>query len=449
MLHDVGMFCLPTESAEEAKLVDQSHLPSAVPTPRQLEYQDWEMGAFFHFGIRTFYEGHRDWDGRPMPPERFRPAGLNCDNWIASIKRAGMQYAVLVCKHHDGFANWPSKSSSYSVAQTPWLDGRGDVVREFTDACRRRTMKVGLYYSPAEWGSEKFKDAKAYDEHFINQITELLGNYGPIDILWFDGCGSEGHTYDWPRIICGIRRLQPNLLIFNMGDPDFRWVGNEAGVANLPLWNTAKGVRRSVNTEGEEKVGEQPLWLPAECDCMMRWRNWFYEEGDTHTVKPVEELIGLYYLSVGRGANLLINIGPDRRGLLPDPDREALLAFGAEVRRRFGIPLADLGQGTLTERGWEYASEEPFYLDHVVIQEDLSQGEAVRRFAVHIETGTSGRLICVYEGRNIGHKAICRLPLLVCCKVVVEIIESDRPAKLRNVTLHNSSGLQHRGERQR
>lgn len=425
-----------------SKLVDQSFLPSAIPTPRQLDYQDWEMGVFFHFGIRTFYEGHRDWDGKPMPLEGFRPAGLNCDNWIASVKRAGMRYTVLVCKHHDGFANWPSKHSNYSVAQTPWKDGKGDVVREYTDACRRHGIKVGLYYSPAEVG-DKFKDEKAYDEHFLNQISELLANYGKIDILWFDGCGSENHTYDWARIVREIRRLQPNVLIFSLGDPDFRWVGNEAGVASLPVWNTAKGVRLSVNTEGEQKLADRPLWLPAECDCMMRWHNWFYEEADVDTVRPLEELMGLYELSVGRGTNLLINIGPDRRGLLPDADRETLIAFGKEVRRRFGTPLADMANGKLTDTGWEYTAKEPFYLDQVVIQEDLTQGEAVRRFGIHIQTGVSGRLVTVYEGRNIGHKAICRLPLLVCRKVVVEIMESDRPAKLRNVTLHNTTGLVH------
>jgi len=420
------------------------YLPTAVPTPRQLEYQDWEMGVFFHFGIRTFYEGHRDWDGKPMPPEGFQPAGLNCDQWIVSAKRAGMRYAVLVCKHHDGFANWPSKYSTYSVAQSPWKDGKGDVVREFVEACRRHGMKIGMYYSPAEWGNPAFKDARAYDEHFLNQITELLGGYGPIDILWFDGCGSEGHPYDWPRIVREIRRLQDHLLIFSMGDPDFRWVGNEAGVASLPTWNTAMGVRLSDAAAPGTSPAERSLWLPAECDCMMRWHCWFYEEADVETVKPLDELMGLYYLSVGRGANLLINIGPDRRGLLPDADRDALLAFGQEVRRRFGQPLAHLADGKATASGWEYTATEPIYLDHLVIQEDLAQGEAVRRFAIHVQTGVSGRMVTLFEGRNLGHKAICRLPLVACRKVVVEITEADRPAHLREVTLHNTTGLTHR-----
>lgn len=426
-----------------SKFVKQARLPSAVPTPRQLEYQDWEMGVFFHFGIRSFYEGHRDWDGKPMPADGFRPACLNCDNWIVAAKRAGMRYAVLVCKHHDGFANWPSGYSAYSVAQTSWKEGKGDVVREFTDACRRHEMKIGFYYSPAEWGNSKFKDEKAYDEHFLNQIRELLTNYGAIDILWFDGCGSENHAYDWPRIVSDIRRMQPDILIFNMGDPDFRWVGNEAGVAPLPTWNTAMGTRFSVNADGDTKLVESPLWLPAECDCTMRWRNWFFEEADVHTVKPIEELMGLYYLSVGRGANLLINIGPDRRGLLPDADREALLAFGNEIRRRFGNPLAEMADGKATDTGWEYVAKEPFYLDHVVIREDLSRGEAARRFAVHVQTGISGGLVTIHEGRNIGHKAICRFPLIACGKVVVEIIEADRPVRLRSVSLHNTTGLTH------
>jgi len=422
---------------------DRTPLPTAVPSARQLEYQDWEMGVFFHFGIRTFYEGHRDWDGKPMPPERFDPAYLNCDQWIVTAKRAGARYAVLVCKHHDGFANWPSASSAFSVAQAAWRGGKGDVVREFVDACRRHDVKVGLYYSPAEWGNPTFEDEAAYDEHFLTQVTELLTNYGEIDILWFDGCGSNDHTYDWPRIVAEIRRLQPDILIFNMGDPDFRWVGNESGVAPLPNWNTTTldGLQGSIVARNQP--ADQPRWLPAECDCMMRWRNWFYEEADVETVKRVEELMGLYYLSVGRGANLLINIGPDRRGMLPDADAERLVEFGQEIRRRFARPFATLADGTATETGWEYAAEEPFYLDHVVLQEDTTKGEAVRRFAIRVASTHGGRPITVHEGRNIGHKAICRVPLVAARKVVVEIIEADGPAVLRSVGLHNASELVH------
>ncbi|MFP4055254.1 MAG: alpha-L-fucosidase [Candidatus Brocadiia bacterium] len=422
---------------------DPAYLPTAVPTPRQLEYQDWEMGAFFHFGIRTFYEGHRDWDGEPMPLEAFNPAQLDCEDWTHTAREAGMAYAVLVCKHHDGFANWPSRSSTYGVAHTPWKDGGGDVVGEFVHACRRQGLKVGLYYSPAEWGNPTFEDEAAYDQHFLGQVSELLTNYGEIDILWFDGCGSQGHRYDWARIIGEVRRLQPDILIFNMGDPDFRWVGNESGMAPLPNWNTVAPTQIASLTDARQQAAGQGLWLPAECDCMMRWSNWFYEDADAHTVKPLEELMGLYMLSVGRGANLLINIGPDRRGLLPDPDRQRLLELGDEIRRRLGSPFATITDGLGTHSRWEFATDEPFYLDHVVLQEELTEGEAVRRFAVRIQPGHGASEIILHEGRNMGHKAICRLPLVAARKVVVEIMEADRPARLRNVELHNATGLVH------
>ena len=198
--------------------------------PEQLDFLRWEFGVFFHFGIRTFYEGHADWDGKPMSLDAFDPKELDCGEWLKAASDAGARYAVLVCKHHDGFANWPSAYTEYSVKHTPWRGGKGDVVREFTDACRRYGLKVGLYYSPAQFGSAQ-TDAKAYDDYFIAQITELLTQYGKIDYLWFDGCGSEGHTYDTQRIVRAIRTLQPQILLFNMWDPDTRWVGNESGVA--------------------------------------------------------------------------------------------------------------------------------------------------------------------------------------------------------------------------
>ncbi|MHB1356920.1 MAG: alpha-L-fucosidase, partial [Anaerolineae bacterium] len=207
---------------------------TAIPTARQLEYQDWEFGLFLHFGLRTFYEGYRDWDERRMSPAAFNPSQLDCDQWVRIAAQAGVRYMVLVAKHHDGFANWPSRYTDFSVASSPWRAGGGDVVREFTQACAKYGMKTGLYYSPADINCPVYQDPGAYDDYFINQISELLVPYGPIDILWFDGCGSNDHLYDWPRIMGEIRRMQPNILIFNMGDPDFRWVGNESGLAPQP-----------------------------------------------------------------------------------------------------------------------------------------------------------------------------------------------------------------------
>ena len=214
----------------------------------QLEFLDWEYGIFFHFGIRTFYEGHVDWDMKEMPLDRFNPKQLDCGQWIKTAKEAGAKYAILVCKHHDGFANWPSRYTDYSVANTPWKDGKGDVVQEFVESCRKYDIKVGLYYSPAQFGSDQ-KKPEEYDDYFINQISELLTNYGEIDYLWFDGCGSENHEYDTMRIIKEIRRMQPNILIFNMWDPDTRWAGNESGLVCMPNHNIVSDLDFSVMTE--------------------------------------------------------------------------------------------------------------------------------------------------------------------------------------------------------
>ncbi len=413
-----------------------------LPTPRQLDFQDWEFGVFLHFGIRTFYEGHRDWDGKPMAADHFLPADLNCDQWAAVTAAAGAKYMVLTAKHHDGFANWPSKHTDFSVVSSPWKGGQGDVIREYTDACRRHGLGVGIYYSPADSVANSRKGQRDYDEYFISQVGELLTGYGQIDMLWFDGCGSEGHTYDWPRIMREIRRMQPGIRIFNMGgDPDYRWVGNEAGLAPSPCYNAVKALDFSIQTSEREELAGGRRWLPAECDCRMREHNWFYSDADIHTVKSLEELMGLYYYSVGRGANLLLNIGPDRRGHLPGPDVARLLEFGAEIRRRFGAPLAQLSEFKREGEVWTYTSERAFLVDHLSVQEEIAAGEAVEAFAVKVLPYPHGKPLTVYEGRTIGHKAICRFPAVRTKQVLLEIVRAEGPVSLRALTLHNTSGI--------
>ena len=395
------------------------------PSQRQLEFMDWEFGVFFHFGIRTFYEGHRDWDGKTMDLSGFAPSSLDCENWIRTVKEAGAKYAILVCKHHDGFANWASEYTEYSVKNTPWKNGEGDVVREFVDACRKYDIKAGLYYSPAQAGYKERTDEE-YDDYFINQIGELLQNYGKIDYLWFDGCGSEGHQYDEDRIIAAIRSMQPEILIFNMWDPDVRWVGNEAGVASFDNSNVVSDTDFSIMIAEKSKLGKE-TFLPAECDFMMRDRNWFYSDSDEHTVKSVEELVGLYYHSVGHGANFLVNIGPDRRGLLPDKDANRLIEFGSEIKRRFGNPIES--QFEQTDKGGVAKIKESL-INHVVVGEDLSEGESVREFNIYIKSHMIGKYTCVYTGKTIGHKHIAMFPAIRATEVFIEITKSDDSFKL-------------------
>lgn len=383
------------------------------PTEQQLKFLDWELGVFLHFGIRTFYEGHKDWDMQIMSPDRFNPSELDCEQWIQTIKEAGAKYAILVCKHHDGFANWPSKYTEYSVANTPWKNGKGDVVREFTDACRKYDIKIGLYYSPADFEAKK-RTGKEHDDFFINQISELLTNYGKIDYLWFDGCGSEGHQYDEKRIVDTIRTMQPEIMIFNMWDPDTRWVGNECGIANLDNSNVVKKLNFSVLTDKKETLAAE-RFLPVECDCILRYNNWFYSDQDADTVKSIDELMGMYESSVGRGANLLINIAPDRRGLLPDRDAARLVEFGNEIKRRYQTPLASFEKDKIT-------FTKPELINQVVLQEDLQYGENIKEFEIWIKPYLGEREFLVYKGERIGHKRICAFPAVRVAEITVKTI---------------------------
>ena len=413
---------------------------TVIPSEKQLAFMDWEFGAFFHFGIRSFFMGHVDWDNRPMPAEAFNPDALDCEQWIREVKAAGAAYAILVCKHHDGFANWPTRYSSYSVSSAPWKGGKGDVVREFVNACRKYGLKVGLYYSPAQWGGETAFDApSAYDDYFIAQISELLTNYGRIDYLWFDGCGSEKHEFDKPRIIRTIRSVQPDILIFNMWDPDTRWIGNEDGYAPMNNPNVRTDVDFSVRTSEKDAL-DQARYLPAECDCMLR-DTWFDCAENEDKIKTAEELLGMYEMSVGRGANFLLNIGPNRHGLINEKDAVRLREFGALLKKRYGAPLSAFGEaGREGENAWSIQipeGEEKPLVNRVVIREDVSGGEAAASFRVYCELpGYSGKKICVYQGDTIGHKAICLFPAIRTGKITVEITQASKAPSLRDITAY-------------
>ncbi len=414
------------------------------PSAGQLAFMDWEYGVFFHFGIRSFFLGHKDWDNRPMPAEAFNPEQLDCEQWIRTIKDAGATYAILVCKHHDGFANWPSRYTDYSVAATPWKDGKGDVVREYVNACRKYGLKVGLYYSPAQWGGKiSFKEDREYDDYFINQISELLTGYGKIDYLWFDGCGSEGHQYDTDRIVKAIRGMQPEILIFSMWDPDTRWVGNEDGYAPMPNFNTTTDVDFSMLATEKEKLAHAKF-LPSECDFKMR-STWFDCELNEDTIKEADELMGIYEMSVGRGANFLINIGPDKHGLLPEKDVQRITEFGNRLKARYGqaLPFGDAektadNEWSIAMDGFstEYGEGEKAnaLVNRVVIREDLTDGESIEEFRLyaHMPAYRSKR-VCLYKGDTVGHKAICVIPTMRTGKITLEVTKANGDVKIRDI----------------
>ncbi len=412
---------------------------------KKLEFLDWEFGVFFHFGIRSFFPGHKDWDGKEMPMEAFNPTELDCENWLKTAKAGGATYAILTCKHHDGFALWPTKHSEYSVAGSRWKDGKGDVVREFVDACRKVGLKVGLYYSPAQWGKYaiSFKNAEEYDEYFISQIRELLTGYGKIDYLWFDGCGSEGHEYDKARIVKAINEYQPEILTFCDPEwsPGVRWIGNEDGYASLNNPLVVSSTDFSELSTEEQKLSSA-MFLPAECDCKIR-NTWFYDDNE-ETLKSVDELFGMYEMSVGHGSNFLLNIGPDNRGLLPEADAERFLALGERIRASYGQPLdfsAPVKEGDayvithkeMDEPSWEIPAEKNLS-NTLVISEDLTQGQRITSFSVYAYLPRyKKKKIQVFEGKTVGHKVICKFSPIRATKYEVVINASNGEHRIKDI----------------
>lgn len=417
-------------------------MPTAIPSMRQLEFQDWEFGVFVHF-LPGIYRKTAPAEIADQPVTRLlNPTHLSCDQWAWLAATSGAKYMVFTTKHHDGFCMWPSAITPYySLKGSQWAEGKGDIVGEYVDACRRHGLKVGFYYSPFDHHVEYYKsEPTKYDEYFLAHMRELLdGKYGNIDILWFDGAFSEGHPYHWPMLIREIRRMQPEILIFGMGDPDFRWIGNEAGIAPSPCWNTVTKLTHFTGFT-EDKELQTPKWLPGECDARIRYKGWSWK-GPDDPLKSVEELMGLYYYSVGRGCNLLLNVGPDQRGLVNEEDAYRLLEFGAEIRRRFAKPILTLNQFTRSGTTWDFASDQPIILDHMIVMENISRGEHVHRFRLSsIPAPGEGAYISLYEGTSIGHKAICRFPTQKINKLRFEILEQEGEVELRSLEFFYVAG---------
>lgn len=417
-----------------------------LPSREALEFLDRELGVFFHFGIRTFNEDSRDWDRVPMSPDSFNPTELDCNQWIRSVKAAGATYAVLTAKHHDGFANWPSKYTEYCVRNSPWKDGKGDVVREFTDACRANGIKVGIYYSCAQF-STRDMTSEEYNDFVYGQLEELYGGtYGEIDEIWFDGCGSDGFDFDEKRMENALRTMQPNALIFGSWGNDIQWVGNEWGCANTDNSN-------NIVFRGE------PKFAPVECDsCITRKTPenfWFYNESNKGYIRTVDELVGMYMLSVGRGANMLINVAPDRRGLLPQYAVDRLLAMRRELDYRLlqcRLPAGSI-QSAVEKNGkkrFTVILDNFRLIDQVVIRENLENGEHIRSFSVHSlpfegsNTEHEGR-ICMFTGQSIGHMRVCTFPTIRSKLIDVVLDDADENAEISSIEVSyigDRSGMQ-------
>ena len=387
-----------------------------VPTEKQHQWQALEMTAFLHFGVNTFTD--REWGDGTESPEIFNPVDLDADQWVKTLKDAGFGLVILTAKHHDGFCLWPTKTTGHSVAASPWRNGKGDVMADLRKACDKYGMKLGVYLSPWDRNAECYGNSPEYNDMFVAQLTELLTNYGRIDEVWFDGACGEGpngkkQEYDWMRYKSVIEKLQPHAVMAVSGD-DVRWVGNEKGVGRETEWsataltpgiypeagrnNRQAGVNGKSPDQGSQSVVAKAnalYWWPSEVDVSIR-PGWFYH--DYEQPKSLRHLVDIYLKSVGRNSVLLLNIPPDRRGLIADADVARLAEFKQWIDANFSHNLASDPQNL------EVDIEPGKSVNTVVLGEDISKGQHVEAFTVEGLVDGSWQPLC--HGTTIGNKRI-------------------------------------------
>ena len=413
------------------------------PTPQQVEWQDLEFGVLVHFGTNTFLD--REWGDGKADPGVFNPSDLDADQWMQAIQSAGAKYVVMVAKHHDGFCLWPTAQTDYSVKASPWRDGKGDLLREVSDAARKHGLKLGVYLSPWDRHEPRYENSTEYDKYYGAQLDEIAQNYGQLVEFWLDGAGSGGHVYNFPRIIEELRMFQPNTLVFAdtalFEYGDIRWVGNEEGYIPFENWNV-------VDRHGYLR------WRPVEVDTPLHKGHWFWHPNDEATLKSVNELISTYEQSVGRGGQLMLGLAPDRRGRLPGADVARLKEFAGALHDRYArnlvrdrVPHHDATEAAFdgdpatfwsAPAGSHHASLEIDFpqlvtFDRTLLMEWLNDGQHVQQFRVEAWDGHSWKSLV--EGRAIGHQRIDRFSPVTASRVRLNILASTSEAHIREFQL--------------
>lgn len=423
-----------------------SHMQRPVPTPSQLLWQQDELALFVHFGINTFTD--REWGDGREDPALFQPAALDARQWARAARAAGFRAMILPAKHHDGFCLWPTATTQHSVAASPWRGGAGDLVREFVDACRAEGLRVGLYCSPWDRNAPSYGDSPRYNDMYCDQLTELLTRYGPIHEVWFDGANGEGpngrrQEYDWPRFWALVRRLQPDAVIFSDAGPDVRWIGNEQGVAGDPNWSTVDPATVPVPGMTGEAVMRQlqhgdrdgTVWRPGETDVSIR-PGWFYHPAEDEQVRSVENLVDLFFTSVGRNSKLLLNVPPTRAGLLHETDVARLRGLRERLDALFAEDLAAGAQRTWRATGALTAVAE-IDLGRAVeigiadLREDIAHGQYVARYTLE-GLGDDG-WTTLSRGTTIGYRKLDRFTPVRVRRVRLRIedaVAAPRPVRI-------------------
>ena len=419
--------------------------PRPLPSSAQVAWQRDEFALFLHFGVNTFTD--REWGDGTEDPAIFNPVAFDAAQWARAARDAGARAVILTAKHHDGFCLWPTKTTRHSVAGSPWRGGQGDVVREFSDAARAAGLRVGLYCSPWDRNASVYGDSPRYNDFYIAQLSELLTQYGDIAEVWFDGANGEGpngrkQTYDWPRIWGTVRRLQPNAVMFSDAGPDVRWIGNERGSAGDPNWSTVNpAIVTAPGVDGPEIIrslqhGDRDgtVWRPGETDVSIR-PGWFYHAAEDGTVKSVDELVGIWFSSVGRNSKLLLNVPPDRNGLLSAADVDRLHQFRVARERVFAEEFTRMGWAWRMIAGRQLEGvavlPRPTTIGVVRLGELIERGQQVARYRVEGDSG-DGIWRELSRGETIGYCKLDRVPTPVSLTRLRVTVEEflDAPSTL-------------------
>jgi len=452
-----------------------------VPSKSQIAWHQMEFYAFVHFNMNTFT--NKEWGYGDESPDLFNPEELDCRQWARVCKEAGMKGIILTAKHHDGFCLWPSQYTEHSVKNSPWKDGKGDVVKELSEACKEYGLKMGLYLSPWDRNHADYGKPE-YITYYRNQLRELLANYGEIFEFWIDGAnGGTGYYggadedrkvnrktyYDWPNTFKIVRELQPHAVIFSDAGPDIRWVGNEQGWANETNWCL---LRRDEAWPGwprykELRSGHEngTHWVPAEVDVSIR-PGWYYHSSEDSQVKSLKQLVDIYYHSVGRNANLLLNFPVDNRGLIHEKDVEQVNKLSEVLKADFAIELAGGKKVTVTntrgnsrfyrasnvndgnvETYWTTENNitdasividlgKSIEFNRFLIQEYIPLGQRVQEFTLEAMVEDNWNLLA--SETTIGYKRILRLPTVKTSRIRLTIIRSKASPLISNIELYNA-----------
>ncbi len=473
-------YAIISPSDSEADIIRKAaHI---VPTERQLKWQQLELTTFFHFGINTFTD--REWGTGKEAPSLFNPTQLDAEQWVQTVKDAGFKQVIITAKHHDGFCLWPTKTTLHSVKSSPWKKGNGDVVKEVSDACKKLNIGFGVYLSPWDRNTPVY-GTESYNDFFVEQLTELLTWYGKVDEVWFDGANGEGpngkkQEYDFDRWYALIRKLQPDAVIAIMG-PDVRWVGTETGYGREQEWSVVptdhidqeaikehsqqsdlfkpKGDMRGSDLGSREKIlkAKALVWYPAETDVSIR-PGWFYHANEDSKVKMPEKLLDIYFSSVGRNGVLLLNIPPDKRGLVHETDISVLKEWSGRIRSIFRTNLAKQGKVkgtrgrntklllddnsatsfTTADTTFEIniRLKKPAVMNILALQEDISKGQRIEKFELQALVDNNWQTVA--SGTTIGYKRLLQFDKIKTDKLRLNILSSRLNPYLSELGLYYS-----------